>query len=90
MHELVFRSRGGKVSRKNSIAVCGDGVEGCHGHLQAHRVQFGAGQRGAESTLVFTPVAQIAADWLRVKVGESIESPPMRNLDEMSNLIVEP
>lgn len=85
MHELVFKSLGGKVQRKNSVAVCGElgnDIEFCHGLLQAHQIIFGAGQRGAESTLTFTPTTQRAADHLRVKIGESIVSPLMRETDE--------
>lgn len=84
MHELVFKSRGGKVSRKNSVAVCGDGVQGCHGLLQAHQVHYGTSQRGADATLTFTPITARAADYLRVKVGESIVSPLMRDCDDVA------
>lgn len=38
MHEIQARSLGGKVSKQNSIAVCGDGVRGCHGRLQRHEI----------------------------------------------------
>lgn len=86
MHELVFKSRDGKVQRKNSVAVCGDGVQGCHGLLQRHEVIFGGSQRGAESTLTFTPTTQRAADHLRVKVGETIVSPLMRETDDTTVL----
>lgn len=40
MHELRPRSLGGKVSRDNSVAVCGDGVRGCHGKLQRHEITY--------------------------------------------------
>lgn len=38
MHELKFRSLGGKHSPENSIAVCGSGTTKCHGKLQRHRL----------------------------------------------------
>src|SRR5262245_35672387 len=38
VHELRFRSLGGKVSLENSIAVCGSGTTKCHGKLQRHRI----------------------------------------------------
>jgi hypothetical protein len=82
MHELVFRSLGGKVSRKNSVAVCGDGVRGCHGLLQRHEVIHGAGVLGAESTLMFTPVTLRAADYMRINKNETIVSPPMRETED--------
>ena len=55
MHEVVFRSQGGTVSPENSIAVCGDGVRGCHGKLQRHEitVRFGSKRKGAEGFLAF-------------------------------------
>ena len=77
MHEIQFRSRGGKVSRKNSIAVCGDGVNACHGFLQRHEITVFIGFDGAEGDLKFTPTTQQSADWMRVKVGETVESPTM-------------
>lgn len=55
MHELKFRSQGGKVSKKNSVAVCGDGVRGCHGMLQRHEIEYFAGPNGAEAALTFWP-----------------------------------
>lgn len=55
MHEIVFRSQGGKVSPENSIAVCGDGVRGCHGRLQRHEitVRMHSKRKGAEGFLAF-------------------------------------
>ena len=81
MHELVFRSQGGKVSRKNSIAVCGDGVRGCHGFLQRHEINYMAGAGGAQSTLGFTAMTEAAADYMRIKRWETIMSPLMRETD---------
>lgn len=78
MHELVPRSVGGKVSKRNSVAVCGLGTTGCHGLIQAHQIQWAEHYGiGAQGPLTFTPISQTAADWLRVKVGERIESLPM-------------
>ena len=80
-HELVLRSQGGKISRVNSIAVCGTIVgasPSCHTYIQARQIQWeGIPNVGAQGTLIFTPVTQTAADWLRVAVGQSIESAPM-------------
>lgn len=55
MHEIRFRSQGGKVCPENSIAVCGDGVRGCHGKLQRHEitVRLLAKRLGAEGALAF-------------------------------------
>lgn len=38
VHEIVPKSLGGVPSLENSIAVCGDGVSGCHGFLQRHEI----------------------------------------------------
>lgn len=38
MHELLPRSRGGKISRTNSVWLCGDGVAGCHGLIQRYEI----------------------------------------------------
>lgn len=40
MHELRFRSLGGKVSKRNSVAVCGSGTTGCHGFLQSWQISW--------------------------------------------------
>jgi hypothetical protein len=40
MHELQFRSCGGRVSKRNSVAACGDGVSGCHGFAQRHEIAW--------------------------------------------------
>ncbi len=82
MHELKFRSQGGKPSRKNSVGVCGDGVRGCHGFLQRHEIEWFTGPYGAEETVTFWPnKSQAACDWLAIKIDESIESAPMREME---------
>jgi hypothetical protein len=81
MHEVKPKSLGGKVSRKNSVALCGDGVQGCHGFCQRHQIAVGASILGAEAELVFTPETESAAEWLRIKVGEQIVSPPMQETE---------
>lgn len=81
LHEIQFRSQGGKVSRRNSIAVCGDGVNGCHGFMQRHEVSVFIGLEGAEGDLKFTPHTQASADWMRVKIGETVESPTMFQME---------
>jgi len=80
MHEMKPRSIGGQYSRKNSIAVCGTGTTMCHGFLQQHKIEWETNPMvGAEGFIVFTPKTQLAADHMKVKLGESIVSPPMRD-----------
>lgn len=81
MHEIVFRSQRGKVSKKNSIAVCGDGVRGCHGFLQRHEIEVSETPMGAESTLWFLVVTPLAADWVGIHPLETIESPVMLDME---------
>lgn len=56
MHELVFRSRGGKRSLYNSIAVCDWRANSCHQMLQKHVIthRFWSESFGADSTITFT------------------------------------
>lgn len=85
MHELRPKSLRGKVSKTNSIGVCGDGVRKCHGLLQRHEIGWESESLlGAEGTLIFTVKTQAAADWLRLAVGEQIESRPMREMERES------
>lgn len=78
MHELVFRSQGGKVSRVNSIAVCGSGTTGCHGLIHSRQINvLSTAHVGAQGVLTFTPVTERAAEWMRVALNQSIESAPM-------------
>lgn len=83
MHEIVSRGRRGKISRRNSIAVCGQLGNGheCHGKLQRVEISVDASVEGAEGTLKFTAKTSAAADWLKIKVGESIESQPMVQME---------
>jgi len=80
-HELIARGAGGKVSRKNSIAVCGvivGAVPSCHTFLQNHSIQWMADEGlGAQGPLVFTPINREAADWMHVAIGQSVHSEPM-------------
>lgn len=79
MHELRFKSLGGKVSKQNSIAVCGSGTTLCHGFLQRNEIiyEFHHPQFGAESTIDFTPRTTRAAMHLRIASGTFVESPVM-------------
>ncbi len=79
MHELLFRSLGGKVSRRNSIAVHGSGTHGTHYYLQSNQIgyRFEDDALGAEGTVYFEVKTQAAADHCRVAVGFVIVSPPM-------------
>jgi 5-methylcytosine-specific restriction endonuclease McrA len=57
MHELVFRSRGGKRSLYNSIAVCTSlGGANCHQMLQKHIIDWAYtdDERGADALIRFT------------------------------------
>jgi hypothetical protein len=83
MHELRFRSLGGKVSKRNSVALCGDGVQGCHGLLQRHEIDFACDIEGAEGLLKFQPKTQRAADWMRVTRWLVVCSMPGGRNDEM-------
>lgn len=77
MHELVPRSLGGKVSKRNSIAVCGSGTTGCHGFLQRHQIVCDASTGfGAEGLLLFTPRTPPAAAHLEQPINEWIVSLP--------------
>ena len=62
MHEIIPRSLGGEVSKENSIAVCGDGVRGCHSKLQRHEitVRMHSKRRGAEGFLAFKGLSSFA------------------------------
>lgn len=82
MHELVPRSLGGKVSRRNSVAVCGSGTSMCHGFLQSGQIVWDMHpQEGAEGRIVFTPKTELAASHCKIKLGESILSAPMRDME---------
>lgn len=84
MHELVRRSLGGKISRRNSIATCGSGTTLCHGLLQSNQIAWANDTfdgEGAEDTLRFTPRTERAAAHLKIKLGESILSPVMRDVE---------
>lgn len=86
MHELKFRSAGGKVSKRNSVAVCGSlvGTERCcHTYLQQNEITVEMSAEGAEGLLQFRPESQKAADWMRVKVGEWVCSMPGQRNDEL-------
>ncbi len=83
LHELQFRSQGGKVSKRNSVAVCGDGVRGCHGFLQRHEIEWEEHNaiRRAEGTLTFFPLSMSAAEWLGIRRGTKLESPVMQETE---------
>lgn len=84
MHELIFRSLGGKVSRKNSVAVCGSGTSGCHGFLQSNQIAWaGTPNEIAEGRLMFSPHTRVAADYMRIALNTYIESGPTPKIMEM-------
>lgn len=80
MHEIVPRGRGGKVSKKNSIAVCGQLVgteECCHTYLQQSAIIVNHTDLGAEDTLFFEPTSKQASDWIGIDNGSIFISPTM-------------
>jgi hypothetical protein len=81
MHELRPRSLGGKVSKRNSVAVCGDGVTGCHGMLQRHEILIELREQMAEDAIYFIPNERPAYEWMKLKHGERLESRPMREME---------
>lgn len=81
MHEIQSRGAGGKVSKRNSIAVCGTlvGTEpSCHTYLQRCEIRCHVHHEGygAEGDLFFQPHMKIAADWLRTERMHGVESGP--------------
>lgn len=83
MHELRFRSLGGKVSKRNSVGVCGDGVRGCHGFLQRLEIAYVNDAEGAEGLLQFSPSSKAASDWMRVPAFTFVCSLPGGRNDEL-------
>lgn len=87
MHELVFRSQGGKVSKRNSVAVCGQLVgteQCCHTYLQQYEIEWQqADLNGAEGQLEFKPVTDRAAEWMRIRKGLWVASMPGGRNEEM-------
>lgn len=92
MHEMVSRGRRGKRSKVNSIAVCGDGVNGCHGFLQRYEIRVNSvGQPmneperlNAEQTLMFTPYSAQAREWMHLESKDSLLaliSEPMQQIE---------
>lgn len=78
-HELRFRSLGGKVTRQNCVAVCGDGVQGCHGFLQRHEIAVAENGTpyDAERPLQFQARTRQAAEHLQIEPMQWIQSPLM-------------
>lgn len=79
MHELKSRGAGGKVSKTNSIAVCGTivgAVPSCHTYLQAKAISYTVGIYGAEDVITFCPRSEQAAEWLKLPIYQVLESPP--------------
>lgn len=81
MHEIRPKSLRGKVSRTNSIAVCGSGTTGCHGFLQTRKIVV-EGEQDAEHTLHFVPMTEQAAEHVKVKRGQQIASGPYPQIRE--------
>jgi hypothetical protein len=82
MHEIRPRSLGGKVSKTNSIAVCGSGTTGCHGMMQTLRIRVEGAS--AEGGLIFVPLSAKALDWLRLdrQRDPRIESGPTPRIQQ--------
>ncbi len=86
MHELLPRGRGGKVHKRNSVALCGKlvGTEVCcHTFLQQAEIDYYATPLGAEGLLQFKPKTQAAADWMRVERDRWVCSMPGTRNDEL-------
>lgn len=82
MHEMRPKSLGGRVSKRNSVAVCGSGSSMCHGFLQAYQIVWDMDPEiGAEGRIIFTPKSERAAEHMKIKFGESILSRPMRDVE---------
>ena len=86
MHEIQSRGSGGKISKRNSIAVCGDGTRGCHGMLQQYDIHCWAPgddltRPDAESVLEFWPRLKKASDWMHIAPGAHLVSPPMQETE---------
>lgn len=85
LHEMKSRGAGGKRSRKNSIAVCGQlvGVDSsCHTYLQQSQIKIVIDiALGAEGDLTFIPLTAHAADYMRVAIGKAVESPTMFTIE---------
>lgn len=81
MHELRPRSIGGRVSRRNSVAVCGSGTTGCHGYLQSRAIAWCGSGLGADGPLTFVAMSMSAAAHMRVAQGHSIYSPLMQQTE---------
>lgn len=62
MHEIKSRGAGGKRTPENSIAVCGDGVRGCHGCLQRYQIRVEGPD--AEQLLTFVATSSIGLNQL--------------------------
>lgn len=83
MHELKSRGAGGKVSKRNSVAVCGRlvGTEPCcHTFLQIDEIDWSG---NAEEQLSFQPNSKRAAEWMRIKLGLWVVSMPGDRNDEL-------
>jgi hypothetical protein len=70
MHEVLPRSRGGKVSIANSIPVCGSGTTKCHGFLQRNAITATAKPEHLVEPIAawgftFMATTDAAARWLR-------------------------
>lgn len=86
MHEIVPRGRGGKVSKRNSIAVCGRLVgteECCHTYLQQNEIGVEMSAEGAEGLLSFRAQSDAAAEWMRIEKGLWVASMPGGRNEEM-------
>lgn len=86
MHELKPRGRGGKVSKTNSVAVCGQlvGTEPCcHTYLQLNQIDWKATPEGAQGLLQFRPTTPQAAEWMRVERYQWVCSMPGGRNDEL-------
>lgn len=83
MHEILSRGAGGKVSKANSIWVCGElgnDTAFCHGLLQTGQIEVGPEPHNADELLVFTPITPKASEHMRVPLGFHLLSPPTHQI----------
>ncbi len=85
-HELIPRGRGGKITKRNCVAVCGQliGIDpSCHTYLQNSQIGVEMSAEGAEGQLSFRAQSDDAAEWMRVEKGLWVCSMPGGRNEEL-------
>ena len=80
MHEILFRSLGGHMTRRNSVMIC----SGCHSLIHAHEIDAAIvdQRRGSEGPILFIARTDAAAAHMRVTLNHALESKPGSQRDE--------